>query len=225
MPIRLNLLAEAQAAEELRRKDPVKRAIWVATLLVTIMLVWSSSLQVKAMMANREVAKAEGLTSGYTNDFDQVVANQKKEAELQRKLIALQEMSTNRLLQATILNALQKSTVDDVQLLHFRVDQNFALTPEVKGKTKPDGRVIPSKPASITEHIALTLDGSDDSPNPGDQVTKLKAALLQNPYFHDVLGNTNAFVLKNLSTPEFSPASGKRAVNFTLECRYPERTR
>jgi len=42
MPIRLNLLAEAQAAEEARRRDPVKRAIWIGALLVSVVLVWSS---------------------------------------------------------------------------------------------------------------------------------------------------------------------------------------
>jgi len=52
MPIRLNLLAEAQAIEEMRRHNPVKRAIWVGALLVCLMLVWSSSLQLKAMMAS-----------------------------------------------------------------------------------------------------------------------------------------------------------------------------
>ena len=34
MPIRLNLLAEAQAAEEARRRDPVKRAVWMAALII-----------------------------------------------------------------------------------------------------------------------------------------------------------------------------------------------
>ena len=31
MPIRLNLLAEAQEAEEMRRQDPVKRALLVGS--------------------------------------------------------------------------------------------------------------------------------------------------------------------------------------------------
>lgn len=41
MPIRLNLLAEAQAMEEMRRRDPVKRAIWVGSLLVAVALAWA----------------------------------------------------------------------------------------------------------------------------------------------------------------------------------------
>ena len=51
MPIRINLLAEAQALEDLRRRDPVKRASWAGLLLVLLVLVWISSLQLKAMIA------------------------------------------------------------------------------------------------------------------------------------------------------------------------------
>ena len=37
---RINLLAEAQAAEELRRRDPVKRATWLGAFLVAAILAW-----------------------------------------------------------------------------------------------------------------------------------------------------------------------------------------
>ena len=93
MPIRLNLLAEAQAVEELRRKDPVKRVAWAAVVLVVLMLVWSSSLQLKAMMAGREVSKRESLMASFTNDYQQVLDNQKKVAEVRHKILALNEMS------------------------------------------------------------------------------------------------------------------------------------
>ena len=51
MPIRINLLAESQALEDMRRRDPVKRAIWVGVFLGLVILAWSSSLQLKAMVA------------------------------------------------------------------------------------------------------------------------------------------------------------------------------
>ena len=60
MPIRLNLLAEAQAAEELRRRDPVKRAIWIGALILAAMLVWSSSRQLQVMLASSELNRLEG---------------------------------------------------------------------------------------------------------------------------------------------------------------------
>ena len=59
MPIRLNLLAEQQAAEDLRRRDPVKRAIWVAGLIVGVMVIWSGRLQIKLMGAMSEVNRYE----------------------------------------------------------------------------------------------------------------------------------------------------------------------
>jgi hypothetical protein len=134
-------------------------------------------------------------------------------------------MSTNRLLQATLLNALQRTTVDDVQLLHFKVEQAYAATEAGKAKTNSDGKITPGKPATATERVVVNLDGSDSSPSPGDQVTKFQQILAANGYFQSMAAKSNAFALKNISNPEFLPNSGKRGVNFTLECRYPETTR
>src|SRR6266480_6875447 len=120
MPIRLNLLAEAQSAEDSRRRDPVKRAIWAGALLSSLMLVWSSSLQLKAMMASNEVGRIEGQMNARKNEFAQVLENQKKTEEIRQKLAALQVLTTNRFLQATLLNALQQATADDVQLIRVR---------------------------------------------------------------------------------------------------------
>jgi len=223
MPIRLNLLAEAQAAEDMRRRDPVKRAVWVAALLVCLMLVWSSSLQLKAIMLSSEVSRAEGTMKAFTNDFQQVLQNQKKVEDVRHKLAALQQLATNRFLQANALNALQQTIVDDVQLIHLRTEQTYAFTDEVKARTN-DTRVIPGKPATATEKILVSLEGSDSSSNPGDQVLKYKEAVATNSYFKQMTGKPNSVGLKSLSPPDIS-ASGRRSVFFTLECRFPEITR
>ena len=225
MPIRINLLAEAQAAEDLRRKDPVKRAMWASALLISLMLVWSSSVQLKAMLANRELAKVEGLVNSFTNDFQKVLDNEKKVADVRHRIVSLYQMSTNRFLQASVLNALQVSTVDDVQLVRLRTEQAYFLTDEVKAKTNENGTVSPGRKASVTEKITVNLDGSDSSVNPGDQVPRYTEALAKNTYFHEKLGKSTAISLKNISPPEFSATTGKRSVTFALECRYPERTR
>jgi hypothetical protein len=57
MPIRLNLLAEAQAAEEARRKDPVKRVIWIGVLLMSVLMAWSLSLQFKNIMGKKDLSR------------------------------------------------------------------------------------------------------------------------------------------------------------------------
>ena len=94
-----------------------------------------------------------------------------------------------------------------------------------KTRTNDDNVLIPGKPPTATEKILLTLEGADSSANPGDQLNKYKDALAANAYFKQVLVKTNGINLKNLAPPQISPLTGKRSVIFTLECRYPEKTR
>jgi hypothetical protein len=215
MPIRLNLLAEAQSIEDTRRRDPVKRAIWTGALLSSLMLVWSSSLQLKAMMANNAVSRVEGQMNSRSKEFNQVLGNQKKTEEIRQKLTALQQLTTNRFLQATLLNALQQATADDVQLIRVKTEQSYTYREETKARTNASG--------------VLSLDGTDSSANPGDQVNAFKQILGSNPYFREMLGKTNVANLKSMSQPQNLPtpgsAMGRPSVQFTLECRYPEKTR
>src|SRR5216684_5617351 len=132
MPIRINLLAEAQALEELRRRDPVKRAIWVGVGLIFVVLAWSTSLQLKAMLAKGELNRVTAQLASRTNEFQQALANQGKLLLVNRKLASLQQLATNRLLHGTLLNALQQTTIDDVQLVRLRTEEAYALNEEVK---------------------------------------------------------------------------------------------
>jgi hypothetical protein len=225
MPIRLNLLAEAQAAEEARRRDPVKRAMWVAALILVGILVWSSSLQLKAILVRSDVNRLESQIGSHTNEYRLVQDNQNKTAEINHKLKALGELSSLRLLNGTLLNALQQTTVPDVQLLRLRLDQTYSVFEGTKARTNDDNVLIPGKPATATEKTLLTLEGADSSPNAGDGLNKYKDALATNAHFKTVLIKTNGISLKSLAPPQISPLTGKRGVTFTLECRYPERTR
>jgi hypothetical protein len=225
MPIRLNLLAEAQAAEEARRRDPVKRAIWVGVLIVVVLLVWSSSLQLQAILVNSELGRLEGKIQSNNNAYKAVLDSQNKTAEMKHKLEALRLLSTTRLLNGTLLNALQQTTVDDVQLQRVRVDQAYTQFEGTKMRTNDSGTIIPARPPTATEKITLTLEGMDSCANPGDQLNRYKDALGTNAYFRQMLVPTNGINLKSLAPPQVSPLIGKRGVHFTLECRYPEKTR
>lgn len=224
MPIRLNLLAEAQAVEEQRRKDPVKRAIWVAVLLIALVCAWASSLQLKAMVSNNALSAIVADMNACTNEYKQVVELQKKTSDMTQKLGALQTLSANRFLNGTLLNALQQTTVENVQFIHLRLNQTYQLAEETKPKTN-GSNVIPGTPAKVTEKLVLTLDGADSSPNPGEQVAKMKDTISMASYFQENLDNTNPVLWKNSSSPQLSPETGKAIVTFTLECRYTEKTR
>lgn len=223
MPIRINLLAEAHSLEELRRRDPVKRSIWIAVFLVCLMLAWWSSLWAKGLWARTELSRLEHQMSARTNEFLQVMQNEQKLTDVVGKLQGLQEMATNRLLMGTLLNALQQTVVDDVQLTRFRAEQFYSYNDEVKPKTNSAERIIPGRPATVTERIVVTLEARDSGANPGDQVNKFKRAVGESPYFRAALGTTNEVRLTSLSPPMFM--DGKPCIQFALECRYPEKTR
>ena len=214
MPIRLNLLAEAQAAEELRRRDPIKRVIFGGVLVVVLMLVWWSWLQLRVMVANASLSQIEGQIQSHTNAYQVVLVSEKKITEAKDNLAALQRLTNNRFLQGNLLNALQNATVPGVQLVRLRVDQAYQASPGAGVHTN----------ATITEKIVLSLDAEDFSSNPGDQVNRFKDAISDEPYFKTKLGSANSVRLMNLSAPQVDP-SGKASVQFSLQCAYPDHTR
>lgn len=225
MPIRINLLAEARLQEQLRRRDPVKRAMWVGVCLVLALLAYSSKLQLETMLRKSEVNRIEGQLSSRTNEFRQVTDNQQKLADARNKLTSLNKLACSRLLYGNLLNGLQQATIDDVQLIRFRTDQTFSLIDEVKPKTNSDNRIILGRPAVVVDRTTVTLDARDSGPNPGDQVNKYKQSLADSPYFLSVLGKTNEVRLAHLSPPVPAPPGGKPYVQFSLEIKFPEKTR
>jgi hypothetical protein len=215
MPIRLNLLAEAQAAEELRRRDPIKRVIFGGVLVVALVLVWWSWLQLRVMVANANLSQVEAQIQSHTNAYQVVLASEKKITEAKQNLAALQKLTRSRFLQGNLLNALQHATVPGVQLVKLRVNQTYQANQQGTGVHAN---------VTITEKNVLSLDAEDFSSNPGDQVNKFKDAISDEPYFKAQLGKTNVVRLTNLSAPQVD-SSGKPSVLFTLQCAYPDKTR
>ncbi len=224
MPIRLNLLAEAQAAEDMRRRDPVKRALWIAALLIALVLGWGSSLQLKAIIANQALGKVGAQMNAKTNEFKKVMDAQKRITDINNRLVSLHSLATNRFLNGNLLNALQQAVVEDVQLSQLKVEQSYSFVEGTKPKTNGTS-IIPGRPATATERIVLSFEGSDASASPGDEVSKFKELLAAHPYFQALLGRTNQVTLKSLSAPQISPESGRAIVLFTLESRLPPKTR
>ena len=223
MPIHINLLAEAQAAEELRRHDPVKRAIFISILLVVASLLWSGMVEINAILAKERNDGAQSAIKARTAPYQRVMSDKNKIQLIQTKLAALQKLHAARFLQGSLLDALQHATVDGVQLTRFRMDQTFFFTEGTDSQTNND-QVIPGHPATVREKIVAHLDARDFSANPGDQVNKFKDVVAKQTYFQAMLDKTNGVQLAN---PPSAPLSdgGKPYVVFTLDCHYPEMTR
>ncbi len=222
MPIRINLLNEALAEEDLRRRDPVKRSIFIGVFLVALSLVWFSSAALEYKLTQGKKAQIEIEIDSHTNEFVQVQIDSKRIADSQRRLDALLQLNTNRFLQGTLLNALQQVYVPNVQLLRVKLDQSYTYKEGTQDKTNAFG-VVKGIPTVSTEHITLTLDGKDSSPNL-DQMNRYKDLLSKLDYFKNNLDSSNAVKLLNLSSPQSSFGS-KPFVQFTLECRFPNKAR
>src|SRR5213593_1050485 len=232
MPIRINLLAEQQAAEELRRRDPVKRATWVGGFLLGVMALWSGYLQVRLMAAANEASGYESEWKKLESAFKKVSVNMEAAAEAERKWTALQTLATNRFLWANPLNALQfvMVTVDDVQITALKTSQTYAITEAVKPSTNSVGAVSRGKPGTSREKVMFTLDGKDTSKEArdtakrsADGVFKLQEAINNYPYFKT---NQVRAQLITKSPDQIDPKNpSKRFSTFTLGCDFPEITR
>ena len=226
MPLRINLLAEAQAHEEARRKDPVKRGICVGVFCALCVGLWSASIQVKLMSSRSKLEELETKWNSIGTEFQQVVANQRKVMEMEQKLASLRQLATNRTLWGTTLNAFQQTLhgIDDVQVVRLKTEQAYHFTDEVKARTN-GLQIVGGKPATSTEKVSLTIEAMDSSRQPGSQVSRFKDNLTQVPYFQASLQNTNGVLLTQLSAPQSGSPGRNAFVMFTLQCFFPEKTR
>lgn len=224
MPIRINLLADAQAAEEARRRDPVKRAAWIAGFLVFLMALWIVSLQLKVGSARSGLrAQEQGWTS-IEKKYGAVLTNQARLGEINGKLSALYRLSTNRFLWGPALNAFQQTLVDQVQVVRFKTEQTYVAIAEVPSK-KQNERTIPGSPAASVEKLSITLDARDNGNAADQNFNKYKLALESAPFFKTLLQKQpDGFRLVNrgAQTSDLMEPT-KLYAPFTLECVLPEK--
>lgn len=222
MPLRINLLAEAKAAEELRRKDPVKRAVWIGCLIVALMGFWSAQKQTQLMLARAELARLVATYAKDEKSFIQVNEVNRKLGDMETRLNALVRASTNRILWGSALHALQQTVTDDITFTRFRADQSYRQEAGVAPK-RVDGKTVPGRPASATETLKVVIDGRDYARIDEQNYNRFKTALTTNSYFGPRLEGSPGFRLANLSQPVADPLKGGREyVAFSFEAQFPE---
>ena len=118
-------MAEAQAAEEARRRDPVKLGVWIAGFCVVLVGLWIAKKQFDIHFASNQLANLTEQWNHSKSQSDLVTTNQDKMAERDQKLAALDRLSTNRFLWGNVLNALQLTVVDHVKVTHIVGDQAY----------------------------------------------------------------------------------------------------
>jgi len=232
MPIRINLLAEAQAAEELRRKDPIKRAIVAAVVVVVVVLAYIGLLISQGMEKKKELARLNKRWAEIKPRFDQIKRNATFSADAQWKASMLQEYSTNRFLWATVLNALAQvatnSFATNVQLSRLVAEQDFVTAPAVKAVTNTAGKIItPARPAGIAERDKVLIFARDYGRDIDENYNKFKDALAEHPFFKAILetGGKGARLLDVTSRKTDQTDPTKTYMEFVIECQFTQRIR
>jgi hypothetical protein len=126
MPIRINLLAEEQAAEEMRRRDPIKRAVFAGAALAVLMLGWIGLTQMNVMAARRELAGHVTRLQKVEDSSKEVRSHQMAAGELQSKARALDKYARHRFFWGTLLDAVQVITVENVRLMEIKSEQKYS---------------------------------------------------------------------------------------------------
>lgn len=218
-------MAEAQAAEEQRRKDPVKRSAFVGGFLVCFVALWAVSLQLKVMGAKGQLTQLDTKWKSIEKSYQVAVDIQRNSMDAEGKLSALHEMTTNRFLWGNVLNGFQQSLagVTDVQVVRIRAEQAYAIVEGVPAKTNKS-IVIPGKPGSATERISVTVEAKDATS--GNRVNVFKEAIGNVQFFKESLAKTNSVLLTSRSAPQADPNNAQlNFVMFSLRCSFPEKTR
>lgn len=226
MPIRLNLLAEQLAAEEARRRDPVKRAVWIAGGVVSVFVIWSIGLQVKSMGVKSELTAEQARLKSLDKGAKAAAENLKRTAEVERKLAALQSVAVNRYLWAPALDALQRVAVDNVQLVRFKGDQGYSTVTGKLSEREREKNPKAKPPTFAQERIALTIEAKDFA-NPSElNYNRFISAIAATETIGKALDKTDGIVLKERQQPVPDPADPRRHfILFSIECKYPDKQR
>jgi hypothetical protein len=212
MPIRINLIAEAQAAEDVRRRDPAKRAIVASIVFIALALGWWCSLYTKCWILRSTLSSKQAQKASLEKQYTTVESNAARLRDVSGKLTALNHFTSYRFLQGPVLDALMHASVEGIQILQLRTEQSVDV-------------VNDPKLASV-ERVRLVLEVKDSSSNPGNEyINKFKQTLAALPYFKEEGISTNQIQLKNLGMAQLDTETGKPYVQFTLECVYPDRIR
>lgn len=224
MPIRINLLAEVQSAEEARRRDPVKRVAFVAGALVILALLWSGWIYLQLRNAQTAYQAEDARWKKNEPLFKTVTDEQKQVVETEGKLTALTRFSTSRFLWAPVLNSLQQAVVpvaDEVQFEYIRGAQTYEIvvaTPASKDKKTP------AKPGGSIERGSLMIRARDYGNQSKENYNSLKRYIAEQPYLKAILQkNDGVRLASTLSAPQVDPNDpSKSFYQFTLECRFQE---
>jgi hypothetical protein len=208
MILALNLLAGTQQPRRKKQSASTRLVLCACGISLLAMLGWSAYLETRIFLARAGVTQAQHDMERRKPAYRAALDKQAKVAEMSRTLLALQKYSASRFLNAPILNALQQTTVEDIELT--RLQTEVAANDPQAGATPRPGRMV------------LHLEGTDSSSRAGAKIEPFRDMVSTNSYFLSALAKSQGVILKNISPSQLSSNSGRFCVFFKLDCVYPE---
>jgi hypothetical protein len=210
----LNLLATQQEADEARRRDPLRLGGRLALGLLALMVLWSALIGLKMMLAQHQLVGCRTQLAAVEKASGEVTENYRQVVKNEAQFNALVHQATHRFLAAPLLDALQRSTVENLVLTKLHVDRavnTWALDAEGAKKR-----------ARSTEVLTLTIQAKDYTDLGATE--DFISALATNPYFAGRLSSPEAIVLKNRVPRQVDTEDPARSFSLvTLECVFKER--
>jgi hypothetical protein len=221
MPIRINLMAEAQALEEERLHNPVKQGIWIAGFFVALMGLWIAKVQLDIYFQDNDLSRLKATWDFNEKNYSAATNAQVLTAAANAKIAALDHLQTNRFLWGPVLNALQYTVVDQVFVTHV-----WGLQTIEREKNVAIGSGATLKTIMGTanfEKVRLSIAGKDYSPS-GEGYRNYEDALNHYDYFAKIMGGHDGFTIDGAPGPQFAdtPGSSRQFRAFTLTNQFPD---
>lgn len=216
MPIRINLLAEAQHEAELRRRDPVKRSMMVAGLIVVSVIAYYVSLVTKQAVMSATVNSNKAKLAAIQADATAAQEKLSGVNELEKRIHQLNNLATNRVLWGTFLNEMQTLVTDDVPVRQITISQGYGV------KRPPPVRNIP-QPATAVQGIILRLRLRDYGSEDEQKYIAFQAKLLGNEWLKSRLRKEKPIEIEQFGKRSTSFDDPDRSfVEMVFKCTFEE---
>jgi type IV pilus assembly protein PilM len=219
--LHIDFLADKHEAAERRRRDPMRWGVRIAAMLIVSMLVWVGVLSVKWLQGQTALENAAKALNTVQKRAIKVQVLSKRIGEIDKALRVLTRHATNRFLYAIPLGEIPATVVDNIQMVQIKMEEGLTLTAAVK-ENRVGEKVIPAKPATMTQRYILTLQAKDKGEPPAtDEFIK---ALTELEWFSNNLRKVDPVRLKERGAEQVDPNdTSKTFILLTIECTFPDK--
>ena len=215
--IPINFLAEQIEAAAARRRDPLRWSAAIGAVLGVLVLLWAGSICWRSFKVGGKIRAAKSDLQSVEKAANEAMSASRTANQLDQSLSALEQHATNRFLWALPLNALQFATMDQIQVVNVKLEQNLGRVDAVAATPR-----APAKAGQTREHMLLTITAKNFADT--DTEEKFIERIASLPYFMNSLRKKDPVILKNRLPRQVDPLDpAKTFTLFTIECRYSER--